>query len=81
MKKRLIKFEKDACQPCEMVSRFLDENYVDYERINAFNDPDQARVYKVRTVPTVILMEGNTELTRASGFNPKDLEQIINKLK
>lgn len=80
MKKKLIKFEKESCQPCESVSQYLDQHQVDYESINAFDNPELARAYKVKTVPTVILLDGYGEIARSSGYNPKELELIINSL-
>ena len=32
--KKLIKFEKDGCNPCNMVSAWLDERNVEYEKIS-----------------------------------------------
>ena len=36
--KRLIKFEKDDCNPCAMVSDLLDKSGVEYEKINPFEN-------------------------------------------
>ena len=32
--KKLVKFEKNDCNPCAMVSDLLDKKGVEYERIN-----------------------------------------------
>ena len=37
--KKVIKFEKPGCQPCEMVSAVLDEAGVVFEAINPFDQP------------------------------------------
>ena len=47
--KKLIKFEKDGCNPCNMVSAWLDKRNVEYEKINAFNDPMKAAAGNVGT--------------------------------
>ena len=55
--KKLVKFEKNDCNPCAMVSDLLDKKGVEYERINPFDNPELAVKYRVRSVPTVILFE------------------------
>ena len=75
--KKLIKFEKDDCNPCAMVSEILDKKGVQYDKINPFNDPEMAMKYRVRSVPTVILVNGEEEVKRSIGFNPEELEEII----
>ena len=55
--KKIIKFEKNDCNPCAMVSDLLDKKGVEYERINPFDNPEIAVKYRVRSVPTVILFE------------------------
>jgi len=78
--KKLIKFEKDGCNPCNMVSIYLDERNVEYEKVNAFNDPMKAAQAKVRSVPTLILMEDDVELARTVGFKPGEIENLIKQL-
>lgn len=75
--KRLIKFEKDDCNPCAMVSDLLDKSGVEYEKINPFDNPEMAMKYKIRTVPTTILLESEQEVKRTTGFNPEELKEII----
>lgn len=75
---KLIKFEKDDCVPCKNVSMFLDSKNVVYEKINPFNDPEMAIKYKVRSVPTVILLDDDgSEIIREIGENLDNLEKII----
>lgn len=78
--RKLIKFEKDDCNPCAMVSDLLDKKGVEYERINAFNNPEMAMKFKVRTVPTVVLVENDVEVKRSMGFKVEELNEIINSL-
>ena len=78
--KRIIKFEKNDCNPCAMVSEFLDRKGVEYERINAFDNPEMAMKFKVRTVPTVILMENDAEVKRVMGFKMEELNAMTSEL-
>ena len=78
--KRIIKFEKNDCNPCAMVSEFLDRKGVEYERVNAFDNPEMAMKFKVRTVPTVILMENDAEVKRVMGFKMEELNEMTSEL-
>lgn len=78
--KRIIKFEKNDCNPCAMVSEFLDRKGVEYERINAFDNPEMAMKFRVRTVPTVILMENDAEVKRVMGFKMEELNEMTLEL-
>ena len=73
---RVIKFEKDNCAPCNMVSEFLDNKGVDYEKINPFENPEAAMQFRIRTVPTVIVTKGNEQVKRVIGFKPEELLMI-----
>ena len=77
--KKIIKFEKNDCNPCAMVSEFLDKKGVKYERINAFDNPEMAMKFRVRTVPTVILMENDAEVKRVMGFKMEELNEMASE--
>lgn len=75
--KKVVKFEKQDCNPCVMVSNYLDTNGVTYQKVNPFDEPHMAMKYKVRTVPTVIVLEGDQEVFRTIGFQPNELKELI----
>lgn len=75
--KRIIKFEKDDCAPCNMVSEYLDLKGVLYEKVNPFDQPEIAMKYKVRTVPTVIVTHQDEILHRIIGFKPEELNKAL----
>jgi SPBc2 prophage-derived thioredoxin-like protein yosR len=74
--KKIIKFEKQGCQPCEMVSAVLGEAGVAFEAINPFDQPEMAVKYKIRSVPTVVVLDGETEVERIIGFDAVRLRQL-----
>lgn len=74
---RVIKFEKNDCAPCNQVSEFLDQRGISYETVNPFDKPELAIQYKVRTVPTVIVIEQEQEKQRIIGFKPEELSAIV----
>jgi len=74
---RIIKFEKNDCAPCDQVSAYLDRKGISYERVNPFDSPELAVKFKVRTVPTVFVLDGEEIKHRIIGFNPQELENAI----
>lgn len=74
---KIIKFEKEDCNPCAMVSELLDKKGVEYEKINPFNNPELAVKFKVRSVPTTILIDNDLEVKRIIGFKPDELNDLI----
>ncbi len=75
--KKIVKFEKENCNPCKQVSEFLDKKFVEYEKVNPFNNPELAVKHKIRSVPTVILFEDDEELKRVIGFKPEELQNLV----
>lgn len=73
---RIIKFEKDDCAPCAQVSAYLDNKGISYETVNPFDQPDLAAKFKIRTVPTVLVLENEEVKHRIVGFKPDELEAI-----
>ena len=78
--RKILKFEKNDCNPCALVSDLLDKSGVQYEKVNPFNNPELAIKYKVRSVPTFILVEQDQEIRRTVGFKPEELQEIMNSL-
>ena len=78
--RKIVKFEKEDCNPCVMVSRFLENNNVVFETVNPFNSPELAMRHKVRSVPTTILIDGSEELARIVGYDPEKLNMMVAQL-
>lgn len=78
--KKIVKFEKEDCTPCVMVSRFLENKNIAFEAVNPFNSPELAMKHKVRSVPTTILIDGNEELARIVGYDPEKLNAMATQL-
>ncbi|EOR96362.1 thioredoxin [Arcticibacter svalbardensis MN12-7] len=60
-----------------MVSEYLDLKGVEYEKVNAFDKPEIAMKYKVRSVPTVIVTYQDEVLHRIIGFKPDELQKAL----
>jgi thioredoxin 1 len=78
---KLLKFEKENCPACTMVENFLTDKNVEVEKVNPFENPKLAAKFMISSVPVTILLdeEGN-EIQRSRGFNPDELESIVEQL-
>ena len=79
--KRVLKFSASWCGPCKMLSKNLEEinTEVPIEEIDIDENQETAMEYGVRGVPTLIMLEGNTEMKRLVGMQPlKQLEAWFN---
>jgi protein involved in ribonucleotide reduction len=75
---RIIKFQTDSCATCATVAGALDSHGIPYRDINPFDHPAMAAQYRVRSVPTVVVIEGDQEILRMVGYKPEIIEQINN---
>ncbi len=76
----LLDFYADWCGPCRMVAPLLDQIASEREdvligKINVDEVPELARRFGVMSIPTLIVIQGEKELRRATGARPK--EQIL----
>ena len=79
--KRVLKFSASWCGPCKMLSRNLEDVNTDIivEEIDIDEKQDIAIEYGVRGVPTMIMLDENTEVKRLVGMQSlKDLENWLN---
>lgn len=78
---KIIKFEKKGCAPCQMVQNFLENEGVEFQRVDAFDEAHITGMYDIGSLPTVLLVdEKGYELERSVGFNPDELKAIIDQL-
>jgi len=68
---KILKFYADWCGPCKMLSRSIetikDEIPFKIEEINADTNTDLAQKYNIRSLPTMIIVDGETEIKRNVG--------------
>jgi thioredoxin 1 len=68
----LVKFGAAWCGPCKVISSTINRiepefPLVKFSDIDVDDNPDLAKDYKIRSVPTVILFNKGEELTRLVG--------------
>ena len=83
---RLVELGADRCIPCKMMAPILEELRKEYagtlqlESIDVWKDPDAAKRYRIRIIPTQIFYDASgKELFRHVGFFSK--EDILAKWK
>ena len=79
--KRVLKFSASWCGPCKMLSKNLESVNTDLpiEEIDIDENQETAMEYGVRGVPTMIMLDGNTEVKRMVGAKSlKELEDWLN---
>ena len=78
---KYLYFSAQWCGPCKSLSPIMNEvsSHVEVEKIDVDLDYETAQKYGVRNIPTVILVDGVTEVKRFIGVQPK--QNYINAVK
>lgn len=81
MSKSIIVLSQPNCRPCGFVKNWLNNNDVKYEEINVQEKGEYIEKYNIMSTPVVLLMDDSgNEVERVSGFNPSQLEEMIEQL-
>jgi thioredoxin-like negative regulator of GroEL len=66
---RIIRFTADWCQPCKALAKTIENTNLNIpiEIVDIDVNPEIAQDFGIRSVPTMVLLEGNTEIKRISG--------------
>jgi thioredoxin-like negative regulator of GroEL len=67
--KRIIRFTASWCGPCKSLAKNLEvaEIEIPIEVVDIDVQSDTATDFGIRSVPTLVLMDGNTEIKRLVG--------------
>lgn len=79
---RVLRFTASWCGPCKSLSSMLDEinPLIPINTYDIDEDPNLAIDYGIRSVPTMIKLDGNTEVDRKIGLmSKKELETWLSK--
>lgn len=77
---RLIKLEQPNCNPCKMVSNYLNDAGVEFETVDVTQNPEVAAQFEVMGVPVTILLNEQEEVKRSIGFKPNELNELLKEL-
>ncbi|MED1818933.1 thioredoxin domain-containing protein [Bacillus subtilis] len=79
---RLIKLEQSNCNPCKMVSNYLEQADIQFETVDVTQEPDVASRFGVMGVPvTILLNDQGEEVNRSVGFKPNELDELLKELR
>lgn len=79
--KQVLRFTAAWCGPCKMLAKTLEnvESDTPIVVVDIDADPDAAKKYGVRGVPTLIKVDGDIEVSRLVGVKPEaELRAWIN---
>ena len=79
--KRILRFTASWCQPCKSMAMMLEEINADIpvEVIDIDVHSEIAMEYSIRSVPTLVMKDGNIEVKRMTGVKTKErLTEWIN---
>ena len=72
---KYLYFSAQWCGPCKSLSHIMNEvsSQISVEKIDVDLDYERAQKYGVRNIPTVILVDGVTEVKRFVGVQQKQI--------
>jgi len=72
--KRILRFTASWCQPCKSMAMILEEcnTNLPIEVIDIDIHTELAVEYGIRSVPTLVILDGNVEVKRMTGLVTKE---------
>ena len=79
---KILKFYATWCGPCKALSSVIesikDEIPYEIEEIDSDENMDMARKYNIRSLPTMVIVDGDKEVRRQMGMmNAKQLKEFM----
>ena len=83
-KPMIIDFYADWCKPCKMIAPHLKAIQSEYGsklqvyKINTDNNPSLANLFKIRSIPTLLLIPANGNYKQIVGYrNQQQFEELV----
>lgn len=78
----MLYFTAEWCNPCKRTRPIVEEmdreGLVKVTYVDADDNEELVRSYQIRSIPTFILVDGNTEIKRMNGAKTKeDFEEFL----
>ena len=76
--RKILYFTATWCGPCRALGPVMDslQGQINFDKVDVDTDRDLSAKYGVRSVPSLVLVEGENEINRIVGVQTK--EQILN---
>lgn len=78
--KKILKFSKVGCVPCQLISNILNDKGIVYEEVDAIENEEMRLKYEIQSVPVTILLEDDEVIDRVNGFNPVAIDSLLAKM-
>lgn len=78
MSREVIVMSQPNCAPCVEVKNYLDSKGIQYTEIDIRKNPKYIEVYDIMSTPVTVLEVDEFEEGRVSGFDRKQLEELLN---
>ena len=84
---KILRFTSNWCQPCKALAPIMNDVQneqpgIIFEAIDVDQNKDMTSIYRVSSVPTVIITKNGVEVTRFAGIKPKSaIHNLINQYK
>lgn len=80
--KKILKFSAAWCGPCQMLTTTIKNSGdlgIMIEEVDIDDNLDLASSYNIRSVPTLVMLDGDSEIKRKTGaMNAAQLKEFIN---
>ena len=76
-KKVLLDFWATWCGPCKMIAPIVEEIAEEYDdivlgKVNVDEEMQLAMMFKIASIPTLLVFEGGKQVNKAVGYMPKE---------
>lgn len=81
MERKLIKYEASWCGPCKALDSVFElaALEIEIEKVDVDQNIQRSQDNSVRSIPTIILMDGEKEIARHVGLlNVEELKEFVN---
>lgn len=76
--KKVIVFSATWCTNCNSQKLKLTQAGIEYEVVDVDKEMQKAREFKVRSLPTTVIVEGNTIVKQLTGItNTEEVEKLL----